>query len=88
MICCLGWAGNFVVSAWALGNNLVPPFMLAAVRASIVILIMGVFLFKKRPEKFGLLLVVCACVGPIHLGFLYTGLQKRRHQEVQSSAKL
>jgi len=75
MICCLGWAGNFVVSAWALGNNPVPPFMLAAVRASIVILIMGVFLFKKRPEKFGLLLVVCACVGPIHLGFLYTGLQ-------------
>jgi len=75
MMCCLGWAGNFVVSAWALGNNPVPPFMLAAVRAAIVLLIMGVFLFKPRPEKFGLLLVVCACVGPIHLAFLYTGLQ-------------
>jgi len=75
MICCLGWATNFVVSAWALGNNPVPPFMLAAVRAAIVIVIMGVYLFKKRPEKFGLLLIVCACVGPIHLGFLYTGLQ-------------
>jgi len=75
MVCCLGWAGNFVVSAWAVGNNPVPPFMLAAVRASIVLLVMGYFLFKPRPEKFGLLLIVCACVGPIHLAFLYTGLQ-------------
>jgi len=75
MVCCLGWAANFVVSAWALGKNPVPPFMLATVRAAIVLLIMGYFLFKQRPEKFGLLMVVCACVGPIHLGFLYTGLQ-------------
>ena len=75
MICCLAWAGNFVVSAWAVGSNPVPPFMLAALRAAIVLLVMGFFLFKPRPEKFGLLLIVCACVGPIHLGFLYTGLQ-------------
>jgi O-acetylserine/cysteine efflux transporter len=75
MICCLAWAANFVVSAWAVGNNPVPPFMLAAVRASIVLLVMGYFLFKPRPQKFGLLLIVCACVGPIHLAFLYTGLQ-------------
>lgn len=75
MICCLGWGGNFVVSAWALGNNPVPPFMLAATRAVFVILIMGYFLFKPLPKKFGLLLIVCALVGPVHLGFLYTGLQ-------------
>ena len=75
MLCCLGWAGNFVVSAWAVGNNPVPPFMLAATRAVIVIVFMGWVLFKPRPKKFKLLLVVCACVGPIHLGFLYTGLQ-------------
>jgi O-acetylserine/cysteine efflux transporter len=49
--------------------------MLAALRAAIVLLAMGYILFKPRPEKFGLLLIVCACVGPIHLGFLYTGLQ-------------
>ncbi|MEP3890090.1 MAG: DMT family transporter [Hellea sp.] len=75
MLCCLAWAANFVVSAWAVGTNPVPPFMLAAVRAAIVLLFMGYFLFKPRPAKFGLLLIVCACVGPIHLGFLYTGLQ-------------
>ena len=75
MLCCLAWATNFVVSAWAVGLNPVPPFMLAATRAAIVLLIMGWVLFKPRPERFGLLLVVCACVGPIHLGFLYTGLQ-------------
>jgi len=75
MICCLGWAGNFVVSAWALAWFPIPPFMLAATRAGLVLLIMGIFLFKPRPAKFGLLLIVCACVGPIHLAFLYTGLQ-------------
>ena len=66
---------NFVVSAWAVGSNPVPPFMLAATRAAIVLLLMGWVLFRPKPEKFGLLLIVCACVGPIHLGFLYTGLQ-------------
>lgn len=75
LFCCLCWAGNFVVSAWALGNNPVPPFMLAAVRAAIVLLFMFVFLRPPLPERFGMLLIVCACVGPIHLGFLYTGLQ-------------
>ncbi len=63
------------MSAWALGGSPVPPFMLAAVRAFIVIVIMGAFLFRPRPQHFLRLLVVCACVGPIHLGFLYTGLQ-------------
>ena len=75
MLCCLFWGGNFVVGAWALGNNPVPPFMLAGVRAAIVLIFMGVFLFKPLPEKFGLLLIVGLCVGAVHLGFLYTGLQ-------------
>ena len=75
MICCLAWGGNFVVSAWAVGNNPVPPFMLATVRAAIVLLLMSWVFLKPRPEKFALLLIVCLCVGPIHLGFLYTGLQ-------------
>jgi O-acetylserine/cysteine efflux transporter len=75
MLCCLAWAGNFVVSAWALGNHPVPPFMLAAVRAAIVLLFMGWVLLKPRPRHFWRLMAVCACVGPVHLGFLYTGLQ-------------
>ena len=75
LMCCVFWGGNFVVSAWAVGNNPVPPFMLAATRAAIVLLIMFPFLFRKTPEHFLRLLVVCACVGPIHLAFLYTGLQ-------------
>jgi drug/metabolite transporter (DMT)-like permease len=75
MLCCLGWGGNFVVSAWALGNNPVPPFMLATVRASIVLICMSLFLFRPLPKKFGTLLCVCLAVGAVHLGFLYTGLQ-------------
>lgn len=75
MICCLLWAGNFVVSAWTLGKNPVPPFMLATVRGLFVVLFLGAFLFKQRPKKFWRLLLVCFFVGPLHLGFLYTGLQ-------------
>ena len=82
MICCLAWAGNFVISTWALGGDLslfpsaiaVPPFMLAAIRALIVLLIMFPFLRQKPPKYWGRLLIICACVGPIHLAFLYTGL--------------
>jgi O-acetylserine/cysteine efflux transporter len=75
MICCLGWGGNFVVSAWALGGSSVPPFLLAATRATLVLVIMGVFLFRPLPKQFGRLLIVSLCVGALHLAFLYTGLQ-------------
>lgn len=75
MLCCLGWGGNFVLSAWIVGSNPVPPFMLALFRAAFVLIIMGVFLFRPLPQRFGRLLIVCLCVGPLHLGFLYSGLQ-------------
>ncbi len=75
MLCCLGWGGNFVVSAWALSTTDLPPFMLASLRAAFVLLIMGVFLFRPIPQKFALLLCVSLAVGFLHLGFLYTGLQ-------------
>jgi len=75
MLCCLGWGGNFVLSAWIVGGNPVPPFMLALFRAVFVLIVMGVFLFRPLPKRFGRLLIVCLCVGPLHLGFLYSGLQ-------------
>ncbi len=75
MLCCLCWAANFVVSAWALGSHPVPPFMLAFLRSAIVLICMFPFLLMKPPKRWGRLALVCACVGPIHLAFLYTGLQ-------------
>lgn len=75
MLCCLGWGGNFVLSAWIVGANPVPPFMLALFRAAFVLIVMGVFLFRPLPQRFGRLLIVCLCVGPLHLGLLYSGLQ-------------
>ena len=75
MICCLGWGGNFVVTSWAVGSHPIPPFMLAATRGFMVVILLSYFLFKPLPRKFGLLLVVCALVGPVHLAFLYVGLQ-------------
>ena len=75
MLCCLGWAGNLVISSWALENNPVPPYMLAFIRSGIVLLLTFPFLRMKPPKHWIILLIVCACVGPVHLGFLYTGLQ-------------
>lgn len=75
MLCCLGWGGNFVVSAWALSSSPIPPFMLATVRAAIVLALTGIYLLKPKPQKLILLLCVSATAGFIHLGFLYTGLQ-------------
>ncbi|MDB2437253.1 DMT family transporter [Hellea sp.] len=75
MMCCLFWAGNFVVSSWALSSHPVPPFMLAFIRAIVVLIFMFPFLFKAWPAQWWRLAIVCACVGPIHLAFLYTGLQ-------------
>ena len=75
MLCNLCWAGNLAVGAWALGRHDVPPFMLAALRAGLVMLIMTPFLFRPKPRFFIRLIMVCICVGPLHLGFLYTGLQ-------------
>ena len=75
MLCCLGWAGNLVISSWALENNPVPPYMLAFIRSGIVLILTFPFLRMKPPKQWRILLIVCACVGPVHLGFLYTGLQ-------------
>lgn len=75
MLCCLCWGGNFVVTAWALGGSSVPPFMLAGTRAALVLIPMSYFLFRPLPDQFLRLLFVCFCVGPMHLGLLYTGLQ-------------
>lgn len=75
MLCCLGWGGNFVISSWALSSTPLPPFMLGAIRAVFVIILMGVYLFRPLPKKFWLLLCVSVAVGFAHLGFLYTGLQ-------------
>ena len=75
VIVCFFWGGNFVVSAWALGDHPVPPFMLAASRSLIVLLCLSPVFLWPRPKAFGLLILICALVGPVHLGFLYTGLQ-------------
>jgi len=74
MLCCACWAGNFTLIAWAANDNNVPPLLLAAVRALIVVAIMSPFLFKPRPQLFRRMLLVAFFVGPMHLAFLYTGL--------------
>lgn len=75
MLCCLCWGGNFVVSSWALAGSDIPPFMLAFIRSCIVLLVMFPFLRKPLPKDWFIFLVMCACVGAMHLALLYTGLK-------------
>ena len=75
MMCCLFWGVNFAFGAWAVSDHNIPPLFLAATRSVVVLIVFGAFLFKTRPAAFKRLLIVCACVGPLHLGFLYTGLK-------------
>lgn len=74
ILVCFLFGMNFVIAAWSVGEHGVPPFMLAACRAICVILIMHRYLLAPRPAHFWRLILVCICVGPFHLGFLYTGL--------------
>jgi len=73
--CCLCWGGNFVISAWALSTAPIPPFFLAFIRSCFAISIMFPFLLRPFPLRWKRLFLVCLFVGPVHLGFLYTGLQ-------------
>ena len=74
MLCCICWAGNFTLIAWAAGDQGVPPLLLAAVRALIVVVVMSPFLFASRPALFRRMLLVALFIGPLHLACLYTGL--------------
>lgn len=75
ILCCLFWAGNFVISAWILSDHDVPPFLFAFSRGLLILLFMLPWLFKPLPADFLKLLVICILVSPLHLTFLYWGLQ-------------
>ena len=73
-LCCLIWGGNFVLSKWILSDLALPPFFFAAVRFSLVAVLMSPFLFPI-PKHFLKLCLAGLCVGALHLAFLYTGLK-------------
>ena len=73
-LCCLIWGGNFVLSKWILSDLALPPFFFAAVRFSLVAVLMAPFLFPI-PKHFFKLCLAGLCVGALHLAFLYTGLK-------------
>jgi len=73
-LCCLIWGGNFVLSKWILSDLALPPFFFAAVRFSLVTVLMSPFLLPM-PKHFLKLCLAGLCVGALHLAFLYTGLK-------------
>lgn len=73
-LCCLIWGGNFVLSKWMLSDLAFPPLFFAAVRFSLVALLMSPFLFPI-PKHFIKLCLAGFFVGALHLAFLYTGLK-------------
>ncbi len=73
-LCCLIWGGNFVLSKWMLSDLAIPPFFFAAIRFTLVAVLMAPFLLPI-PKHFINLCLAGLCVGALHLAFLYTGLK-------------
>lgn len=63
-----------MLSKWMLSDLALPPLFFAAVRFSLVALLMSPFLFPI-PKHFLKLCLAGLCVGALHLAFLYTGLK-------------
>jgi len=62
------------MSKWILSDFAIPPLFFAAVRFTLVAVLMSPFLFPI-PKHFLKLCLAGLCVGAFHLAFLYTGLQ-------------
>lgn len=73
LIICLAWAGNFLISAYALRE--IPPVLFTALR--FVLLALPLLAWMKRPAagQWPRLIAVGLCVGVLHFGLSFTALK-------------
>ncbi len=77
---CLIWGLNFVVTKWVVsgeageGYSGSAPFFAAAIRFSLIALALAP-LFRRVPEKLGLVLLTGLCMGALHFGLIFVGVQ-------------
>lgn len=70
---CLMWALNLVVTRWSVTDGGVPPIFFAAIRVSLLALVLLPFLLPV-PRQIGLVFLIAMGMAGIHFGLLFLGL--------------
>lgn len=84
LLVCFIWAGNFIISAWAV--QFLEPVTYTVVRFALVFLLIFPLLRRPAPGQWGGLILTCWCVGALHFAFLFMALG--RSSDVSSVALL
>ncbi len=84
LLVCFIWAGNFIISAWAV--QYLEPVTYTVVRFALVFLLIFPLLRKPAPGQWWGLILTCWCVGALHFAFLFMALG--RSSDVSSVALL
>lgn len=84
LMVCFVWAGNFIVSAWAV--QFLEPVTYTVVRFALVFALIFPLLRRPEPGQWRALMVACWCVGALHFAFLFMALG--RSSDVSSVALL
>jgi O-acetylserine/cysteine efflux transporter len=70
---CLVWALNLIVTRWTVTAGDVPPVFFAAVRVSLLALVLSPFLLPA-PRQMGLMFLIAMGMAGFHFGLLFLGL--------------
>ena len=73
LLICIAWAGNFLISAFALQE--IPPLLFTAMRLSILAIVLAAFVKRPARGQWPLLIAVALCVGVLHFGLSFWALQ-------------
>lgn len=84
LMVCFVWAGNFIVSAWAV--QFLEPVTYTVVRFALVFALIFPLLRRPASGQWLGLIVTCWCVGALHFAFLFMALG--RSSDVSSVALL
>lgn len=84
LMVCFIWAGNFIISAWAV--QYMEPITYTMVRFLLVFLMIFPLLRRPAPGQWLGLIITCWCVGALHFAFLFMALG--RSSDVSSVALL
>jgi len=73
LLICLVWAGNFLVSAYAMRE--IPPVLFTALRFVLLALPLVFVLRRPAPGQWPRLLAIALCVGVVHFSLSFVALK-------------
>jgi len=70
---CLFWALNLVITRWTVTEGDVPPLFFAAVRVTLLAIVLAPFLLPA-PRQIGMMFLIAMGMAGVHFGLLFLGL--------------